>query len=532
MTDLPPVSQRSMALSELLGVLESVGEMPDSEVSGTSAGDVVVRGLGYDSRRIQSGDLFFALVGEHTDGHLFIEDAVGRGAVAVVVERGRLDAARRNIPTSIPLVEVVDTRKAMALAAATFYGNPSQTSLTLAGVTGTNGKTSTTYLLASIFEAAGMASGVVGTVEIKFGGRSYPAGRTTPEAPDLQRLLAAMVEHGVRGCALEVSSHALSLGRVLGCHFDAAVFTNLSQDHLDFHSSMEDYFEAKASLFTPEYSDSAAINISDEWGKKLAARLEIPLITYGKEQDEPMFFASDARLGPRSTSFVLTSREGRTSEATPVEVPLAGAFAVWNSLAAAAGARALGIGMAEIVAGLESAPSVPGRFETVFEGQDFLAVVDYAHTPDSLRSVLRSARMLKGGEGSKVVVVIGCGGDRDRGKRPLMGKAAVEEADFAIFTTDNPRSEDPSAIIAEIVEGARSVASSGDRFTVEEDRRTAIELAVSAAGPGDVVVVAGKGHETGQVFGDTTIPFDDRKVLAEALRSVSQDPVDATGRQW
>lgn len=521
MTEQPAVFPREMSLVELVRVLDQAGIETDVYPPGSTKG-VVFTGIAYDSRDVRPGDVFFALAGAETDGHLYVAEAAASGAVAAVVEKGRFQAGGRGGLPEVPILEVPESRAAMGYAASRFFGDPSRDELRLAGVTGTNGKTTTTYLLASIFEAAGMRPGVIGTVEVRIGDRRVPAGRTTPEAPDLQRLLSTMVESGVKACALEVSSHALALGRVVGCRFETAVFTNLTRDHLDFHPSMDDYFEAKALLFDPAYTESAAVNVSDRWGRKLAARLRVPCVTYGREEDGAGFFAGDVRLGPESTSFVLTAAEGRKAHRVRVEVPLAGTFAVWNALAAAAGAGAMGIGLDETIAGLESAPTVPGRFERVSAGQDFLAVVDYAHTPDSVRSVLASARALKDSEGARVLVVVGCGGDRDKTKRPLMGRAALEEADFAVFTSDNPRREDPTAIIDQIVEGAEEVEDAAGRFAVEPDRRRAIKLAVSMAEAGDVVVVAGKGHETGQIFRDTTIPFDDREVLAEALREASK----------
>ncbi len=523
-------STRSVPLSVIASVLDRAGIEARIETS-LSPEDILVRGISYDSRCVRRGDIFFALVGQTTDGHNFVEDAVGAGAAAVAVERGRIQEPLRS-RLGAAVVEVPDTRAAMGIAAAALFGDPSRQSLKLAGVTGTNGKTTTTYMLASIFEAAGMPSGVIGTVGVRVGEKRIPAGRTTPESADLQRLLAEMVDAGMIACALEVSSHALSLGRIVGCHFKTAVFTNLTQDHLDFHASMEDYFEAKASLFSSDYTETAAINISDPWGRKLTSRVDLPLVTFGGKGDGADVYAEDVLLERDSTSFVLSLRRGESVERSKVKVPLAGGFVVWNALAAAAGALAMGLDLDAVAEGLRVVPPVPGRFERVSSGQDFLAVVDYAHTPDSVRSVLRSARALKADRASKVMVVVGCGGDRDRSKRPLMGRAALEEADFAVITSDNPRSEDPLSIIEEILSGVAEVADAQGRYAVEPDRKKAIELAVSMAEPGDVLVVAGKGHETGQIFADKVIPFDDREVLREAIEASLGAGDDLGERSW
>ncbi len=512
---------RPSRLGELLEVLAATGSDPKL-VGPEVASEVMVTGVAYDSRKVRRGDVFFAIVGEKTDGHLYLAEAARAGAAAVVVERERFCGTGGHLPEGAVAVMVEDTRTAMGVVASHIYGNPSASDLTVVGVTGTNGKTTTTYLISSIFEAAGIPAGVLGTVEVRYGSVSYPASRTTPESADLQRLLAEMVAAGVKACAMEVSSHALALKRVEGCRFAASVFTNLSQDHLDFHRSMREYFEAKAQLFESNRSQAAAVNIADSWGRELAGRLDIPVVTFGRATDGADLWAEEVSIRPDRTSFVLVEGAVNLVRRHRVELPLAGAFQVWNALAAAAVARALGLATYAIVEGLASAPPVPGRFERVDRGQDFLAVVDYAHTPDSVRSVLESARNIAQGTGGRVIVVVGCGGDRDKSKRPLMGKAAVEGADLAIFTSDNPRSEDPLEIIAQILEGVLG-SQSGGRYLVEPDRRKAIELAVSEARPGDVLVVAGKGHETGQVFKTETVPFDDREVLARALESAG-DP--------
>lgn len=550
---------RSVRLVTLLSTLEKAG-IPFNLRAAGDLEKIEVTGVAYDSRRLSRGNAFFAIRGERTDGHLYIKDVLNRGARAIFVQHFDPDWLGVDRERGFCVIEVPSTRKAMGIAAAAFYGDPSKNGLALIGVTGTNGKTTTASLLTSIVEAGGVRCGLIGTVEVRIGDRRLPSVRTTPEAPDLQKLLAEMLESGLKACAIEVSSHALALERVRGCSFKTAVFTNLSQDHLDFHHTMDSYFEAKASLFSKEYTASAAVNVSDEWGKRLLQRLEVPWVSFGKKEDGADVYAEDVVFGASSTSFVLhckaradeveRGRAGDTKGAknggvssgllrsagshdkARVEIPLAGTFAVWNALAAAACATAMGIEFEHVLAGLEAAPPVPGRFEIVQKGQDFLAVVDYAHTPESVKAVLRSARALKGSETAKVIVVVGCGGDRDRAKRPLMGRAAVEEADFAVFTSDNPRSEDPQSILEQIVAGAEQAERPVGRFMTELDRRKAIHTAISMAGPGDVVVIAGKGHETGQIFKDETVPFDDREVVREALHALRGHQARPGSAQW
>jgi UDP-N-acetylmuramoyl-L-alanyl-D-glutamate--2,6-diaminopimelate ligase len=431
--------------------------------------------LAYDARRVERGALFFCVLGERADGHDFADEALRRGAVALVVERA-LDAA-------VPQLVVPSARAAMAPAADVFFGEPTR-ELEVAGVTGTNGKTTTTFLLRSVLEAAGRRPGLVGTVEARVGGERVKLERTTPEAIDLQRLFRAMLDAGDRSCAIEASSHASELGRLDRTRFAVIVFTNLTHEHLDFHGTMERYFEAKRRLFTPGVP--AAVNVGDPWGRRLAEELGDAL-TFG--------FADDAEVGPDALDGIALRLPGR--------------FNVENALGALAAARLLGIDPDAIAAGLEAVDGVPGRFELVDEGQPFTVVVDYSHKPDALANVLRTAREL--GDG-RVLCIFGCGGDRDREKRPLMGRVATELADVVVVTSDNPRSEDPRAIVDEILQG-----TTGDA-TVELDRRTAIDAAIEAAREGDVVVIAGKGHELGQEIAGEIHPFDDREVAREALR--------------
>ena len=463
------------------------------EVMGEGPADIEVTGLAYDSRQAGPGTLFFCVSGFERDGHDFAPEAVERGAVALVVERP--------LGLGVPEVLVEDARAAMAPAAARFHGEPTSR-LRVAGITGTNGKTTTAWLLRHLLESAGMRCGLLGTVTSVIGGDEQPVVRTTPEAIDLQATFAAMVAAGDAACAMEVSSHALELGRADGIHWAAAVFTNLSRDHLDFHGTMEEYFAAKRRLF--EAGPAAAIvNVDDEYGRRLAAELE-GVVTFAVE-GEADWRALDVRSGLDGSRYRVRGPGGEAE----VRSPLPGRFNVSNTLAALATAAALGVSLDEAVAALASFRAAPGRFEPVDEGQDFAVLVDYAHTPDSLENVLRAARDLTDG---RVIVVFGAGGDRDRGKRPLMGEIAARLADVAVVTSDNPRSEDPEAIIGEILEGA------GPGVESLVDRREAIARAVGLASAGDVVVVAGKGHEQGQEFeGGRKLPFDDVAVVREAL---------------
>jgi UDP-N-acetylmuramoyl-L-alanyl-D-glutamate--2,6-diaminopimelate ligase len=402
--------------------------------------------------------------------------AVENGAVALVVER--------ELELDVPQLLVPDARRAMAPVADEFFGRPSE-ELQVAGVTGTNGKTTTSFLLYSILAAAGRRPGLLGTIESRVGGERRPAVRTTPEAVDVQRTFREMLDAGDRSCAMEATSHGSELGRLDRVRFSALVFTNLNQDHLDFHGTIERYFEAKRRLFV-EGSPPAVINVGDDWGRRLAADRPDAL-TFG--------FAPEAEIGPDTL-------EG-------IDLKLRGRFNAENALGALAACRLLGIDDEAVKQGLEAVRGVPGRFESVSEGQPFEVIVDYAHKPEALASVLRTARELADG---RLICVVGCGGDRDRGKRPLMGRIASELADLVIVTSDNPRSEEPQAIIDEIVAGVTR------EVEVEPDRAAAIERALSEAGEGDVVLIAGKGHEQGQQFADRTIPFDDREVARDVLR--------------
>jgi len=464
------------------------------DLLGAGPADVEVSALAFDDRRVVPGAVFFCVPGFTRDGHDFAPAAVRRGAVALVVQRP--------LGLGVPEVQVPDVRGAMAAAAARFHGDPTA-ALPVVGITGTNGKTTSAFLVRGLLEAVGRPCGLLGTVTSVVGGEERPVVRTTPEAIELQATFRAMLDGGDRACAMEVSSHALELHRVDGVRFAVALFTNLSQDHLDFHPDMEAYFQAKRRLFLAE-PGVRIVNVDDAYGRRLAA--EFPdAVTVGIASEDAAVRALDVRTGPEGSEFVLRAPEGEW----PVRLPLPGRFNVANALGAWAAARALGHDGAELAAALASAPRVPGRLEPVDEGQPFTVLVDYAHKPDALESALRAARELAEG---RVLVVFGAGGDRDRGKRPLMGEIAARLADVGIVTSDNPRSEDPEAIIDEILAG-------GPGLEREVDRRAAIERAIALAAPGDVLVIAGKGHEREQeLAGGRREPFDDVAVARAALR--------------
>jgi len=475
-----------------------------------------VTGVSHDSRRVVRGDLFCAVPGTRVDGHDHAAAAAQSGAGALLVER-RLDVA-------IPQVLVPDVRAAMGPAASLILGVPSR-SLRVFGVTGTNGKTTTTYLIESMARAAGMSAGVIGTIETRVDGVPLPAGLTTPEAPDLQQVLARMRDGGVGVVAMEVSSHALEFGRVGGTWFAAATFLNLSHDHLDFHGSLDAYFAAKARLFDPALAAVAVVNVADPYGARLVdlcRERELRTVTFAGAVEEAATTAGadtradvradDVRLGASGTTFTLVAPSWGSPRS--VATNLVGSFNVTNAVAAAASALAGGMSLDAVAGGLAADIRVPGRFEPVDRGQDFTVVVDYAHTPDALAHALQAAREITQ---NRVLVVFGCGGDRDREKRAVMGAVAAANADVAYVTSDNPRSEDPAAI----VDAVRSGIPADANAVVELDRRRAIERALADAVAGDVVVVAGKGHESGQIIGDTVRPFDDRLVVADLLEGHS-----------
>ena len=458
-------------------------------------GQIEISDLVYDNRLVTPGALFFCVVGFTRDGHDFAPDAVSRGAAALVVQRP--------LGLGVPEIRVNSVRAAMAPAAAAFFGDPTKTLETI-GVTGTNGKTTTAFLVRAQLEADERQTGLLGTVKSVIGGSEHEVQRTTPEAIDLQRTFREMVDHGDRACSMEVSSHALELRRADAIHFAAAVFTNLTQDHLDFHPDMEAYFDAKRMLFVDLAPRAAIVNLDDPYGARLAAELQTP-ITYALRADKADYRATDVTTDIAGSTFTVHTPDGELS----LSSRLRGEFNVYNVLGALAAARSLGVPAAACAAAIATAGQVPGRFETVDAGQPFAVVVDYAHTPDSLENVLSAARGLTD---ANLIAVFGCGGDRDRGKRPMMGEIARRLADRVIVTSDNPRSEDPEAIVNEILIGA------GPDVDREVDRYAAIARAIESAEPGDVVVIAGKGHEQGQEFKDGyKIPFDDATVVREIL---------------
>jgi len=468
--------------------------------------DRVVESIAYDSRRVQRNGLFVALRGEKSDGHQFIDQAIEKGATVIVTER-EVQTPRATC------VVVENSRLALADLGAAFYQQPARR-LKLAAVTGTNGKTTTTFLIKHICEKAGTRCGLLGTVRYEIADRVLPAVRTTPESLDVYDLFAQMVNAGCKAAAMEVSSHALAQERVRGIEWDVAVFTNLTQDHLDFHGTMENYFEAKARLFTElaeqksKTKPTAVINLDDPYGAKLADRLgkKVQVITYGLGVQAD-FRASNYHAEFAGTSYQLDAR----GKSYLVRVPLIGRFNVANSMAALAAASSMGISLREAILSLGRSPQVPGRLEAVPAKRQFQVFVDYAHTPDALLNVLKTARELSP---RKLIVVFGCGGDRDKQKRPLMGRVADDNADFSIITSDNPRKEDPDAIIAEAEKGFRS-----NHYEKITDRAQAIARAVELAQPRDIIIIAGKGHEAYQEFADHTVPFDDIQIARRALEN-------------
>jgi UDP-N-acetylmuramoyl-L-alanyl-D-glutamate--2,6-diaminopimelate ligase len=482
---------------------ELLADVQVAEIAGDAG--LEISGLAYDSRRVGRGTLFFCVPGQRSDGHDFAADAVERGAAALLLER-RLD-----LP--VTQVRVADARAAMAPIATRFWGDPTA-ELRVAGVTGTNGKTTTAFLIRHVLEAVGVRTGLLGTVKRVVGGVEEEVERTTPEAIDLQETFRRMLDAGDRACAMEVSSHALALERAAGVRFAVAVFTNLSQDHLDFHADMEEYFGAKQSLFTSGQAELCVVNIDDPYGARLAT--EIDCLTFSARGDQADFRATEVAFDAAGSRFRCLAPDGEVE----VRTTLPGHFNVENALAALGACHVLGVPTEAAAAALAGAGRVPGRFEPVEEGQPFTVLVDYAHTPDSLENLLSAARTLTQG---RLITVFGCGGDRDREKRPLMGEIAARLSDATVVTSDNPRSEEPGAIIAQIVAGMPGAASArgahGVRdVEVEPDRRAAIAQALDMAAPGDAVVIAGKGHEQGQEFaGGRKIPFDDREVAKELL---------------
>ncbi len=473
-------------------------------------GNPGISGLQYDSRRVAPGDVFLAMRGETTDGNQYIDKAIAAGAVAVVT-----DSKEEKPRGGVAWAQVPHGRRAMGRLSANLYRRPAQ-KLAITGVTGTNGKTTTTFLIESILQAAGRQSALVGTIEYHVAGEIVPAPHTTPESLELNQLFAKAVRAGATETVMEVSSHALAQERVFGIPFDVAVFTNLTRDHLDFHHGMEDYFAAKRVLFEgcgTEPPRVGVFNVDDEHGRQLAkSSRSTEAFTYGLEQGD--FRAQNVQIGSGGTRFDILAGNDRI----PVFSPMIGRVNVYNILAAAAAASARRCAPDEIARGVAALERVPGRFERVNAGQPFSVVVDYAHTDDALRNLTALARefVTRGNAKGRVITVFGCGGDRDRTKRPLMGEAAGKGSDFVIVTSDNPRSEDPLTIIQDAVVGLQRTAT---RYAVEPDRRKAIALAIGEARPGDIVLLAGKGHEKVQVTRAGSAPFDDVEVALDALQA-------------
>ncbi len=500
-----PQHQDAVPLDDVVAL---VREQTDARLVGADAA-AVVTGITLDSRRVLPGDLYAALPGARAHGMDFVEQAVAAGAGAVLTD----EAGAAAVPPGLPAVVVASPRSVLGAVSAGIYGHPAR-AMRMIGVTGTQGKTTVTRLLDGGLGAAGISSAVVGTVGTRITGVDLKTTLTTPEAPDLHALFAVMREEGVECCAIEVSSHALVLGRVDGVVFDVAVFTNLGRDHLDFHADVDDYFAAKATLFTPERAHLGLVNVDDEHGRRLVEIATIPVRTMSTRGAEADWSAVDIALGPEGSTFTIRGPRGFS---LPAAVALPGDFNVANALSAVAAAVDAGLDPEAVVAGIAATGGVPGRLERISAAGDpgFAVYVDYAHKPDALTAVLGTLRPVTAG---RLIAVIGAGGDRDRGKRPLMGAIAAAEADLVIVTDDNPRSEDPAAIRAEVLAGVSDVEASR-RADVREigDRRAAIAAALEAAAAGDVVLVAGKGHETGQEVAGVVHPFDDREVVRELL---------------
>jgi UDP-N-acetylmuramoyl-L-alanyl-D-glutamate--2,6-diaminopimelate ligase len=501
------MERRSMTVAQLLSALQ--GQVEIIEQRGGL--DRPVTAVTDDSRAAGAGSLFLAVKGERVDGHAFVAQAIGAGAVAVV--------AQASVDTgSVPFVRVADSRKALGVIGSRFYGDPSA-ALTMIGVTGTNGKTTTTYLCKALLEGIGRRVGLIGTVAYQIGQETIPASHTTPGALELQGLLAKMKQAGLNSVVMEVSSHALAMDRTAGCEYDAAVFTNLTQDHLDFHHTMEEYFRAKLRLFTglgqgKKKEQRAVINMDDPLGAHIRTACRVPVWGYAVTNKADLK-AEQVRLSMNGTTFAAATPAGTFT----VESRLVGEHNVYNLLGAMGVALHAGATCDQVRDAVASVTNVPGRFERVSAGQDFTVVVDYAHTEDALMRLLTAAQALKT---HRIITVFGCGGDRDRGKRPKMGRVAVEHSDIVVLTSDNPRTEDPLAIIRDVEAGVRGALQhrSHVEYHLVPDRREAIGTAVRLARPDDIVLIAGKGHEDYQIIGTKKFHFDDREVAREAIQQL------------
>jgi len=494
------------AISCVMQLKQLIQDLAASSVEGPL--DREVAGITYDSRRVTPGMLFVAIPGQHADGHEFIETAIERGATAVICERNGMVFNR------VTKIKVADAREALARAAMTYYQHPSA-KLKVIGVTGTNGKTTVAFMIKAILEAAGIKTGLIGTVRYEIGERVIPAHRTTPESLEVQQLMAQMLRADCQACVMEASSHALEQKRLLGIEFDVAIFTNLTRDHLDYHATMEGYFAAKRKLFTAldegTKKGTAVINIDDTFGARLAGQTKAEVeLTYGLEKAARLR-ASKIELSKDGSRFMVETPERKFA----CRLPLIGRHNIYNALAAVGAGIALKVPVLALQAALNAMPPVPGRLETVSLQQPFGVYVDYAHTDDALKNVLTTLREITPG---RLLLAFGCGGNRDAGKRARMGRVAAELADYTIVTTDNPRKESPEKIAAQIADGYRKLRSEG--CSVELERRRAIQEIIGKAQAGDTVLIAGKGHETYQEFEDTVVPFDDRTHAREALENL------------
>lgn len=479
-------------------LLDIITDIHNANIKGDASIDI--SGIAYDSRSVSKGCVFVCIKGYSTDGHDYINDAIRRGAVAVVVQQDT------EVPEGITLIKAEDTRHALAFMSRAFFGYPSK-NIKLIGVTGTNGKTTTTYLIKSILEVSGFSTALLGTISNIVGGKAVEASRTTPESYDLQQMLKEMADVKTDYCIMEVSSHSLELKRVAGCTFNVGIYTNLTRDHLDFHGTFENYLKAKMKLF--DISKTAAVNIDDEYSSEVLKGIKIPVISYSVDGGSDVR-AVDVEITSKDSRFTLIYMD----KMIPVVLPLPGRFNVYNALAAACACLAEGISLENIKMGLECCMGIPGRSEVIDSGRGFTIIIDYAHTPDGLENILNTVKEYAQG---RIITIFGCGGDRDKTKRPLMGETAGTLSDICIVTSDNPRSEEPMAIIEDILPG---VKNSSSNYRVIVDRKEAIKTAISIAQKGDVVVIAGKGHETYQILKDRTIHFDEREIVADILKTM------------